>query len=83
MIFQPDMVQGESYRVQCLLSLFGLQFTLPYRDAMPAHLSQLALFLLVTLFVPANLRHPELPVRLRNLAALRTLTGQWFMVNVQ
>ena len=31
------------------------------------------LFLLITFLVPANLRHPELPVRLRNLAAHRTL----------
>jgi hypothetical protein len=40
---------------------------------MPAHFSQFALFLLIALFVPANLRHPKVTVRLRNLAALRTL----------
>ena len=69
MILQPDMVQGERYRVQRLFPLRRLQLALPYRDAMPAHLSQPPLLLLVPLFVPPNLRHPELPVRLRNLAA--------------
>ena len=40
---------------------------------MPTHRRKLLLLLLVPLFVPSDLRHPELRVRLRNLAALRTL----------
>ena len=70
---QPDMVQGKGYRVQRLFPLQRLQFAFPNGDAMPAHFSQFALFLLVTLLVPANLRHPEIPIRLRNLAAGRTI----------
>ena len=65
------MVQRKGDGFQRLFPLLRLQFALPYRDAMPTHLRQLALFLLVPFLISANLRHPELPVRLWNLAALR------------
>ena len=73
MVLQPYMVQRECNRLQRFFPLRRLQFTLPYCDAVPAHFRQLALFLLVTLFVSTNLCHPKVPIRLRNLAALRTL----------
>ena len=62
MILQPDMVKSKSDRIQCLLSLFRFQLTFPYGDTMPAHLSQFALFLLITLLVPSNLRHPKIMI---------------------
>ena len=65
------MVQGEGYRLQRILPLRWLQLALPNSDAMPAHLRQFPLFLLIALLVPPNLRHPELPVRLGNLTTLR------------
>ena len=70
MVFHPDVVQRECYRLQRLFPFLGCQFALPYRNAVPAHSCQLALFLAVPFLVPPDLRHPELPVRLRNLAAL-------------
>ncbi len=70
MIHHPDMVQRERNRIQRLLTGLRLQFTLPYRDTMPPHFSQPALLLLITFLVPANLRHPELPIRIRNLTTL-------------
>ena len=73
MVLQPYMVQRECNRLQRFFPLRRLQFTLPYCDAMPAHFSQFTLFLLVTLLVSSNLSYPELTIRLRNLAALRTL----------
>ena len=78
-VLQEYMVQGERYRVQCLFALRWFQLALPYRDAMPPHLCQLPLLLLVPLLVPLNLCHPELPVRLRNLTALRTLNVYCFL----
>ena len=77
------MVQRKGDGFQRLFPLLRPQLALPYRDAMPTHLHQLPLFLLIPFLISANLRHPELPVRLRNLTALRTLNGQWFMVNCQ
>ena len=71
MILQPYMVQGERDGVQCFFTLRWFQLALPYRDTMPAHLCQPPLFFPIPFLVPANLRHPELPVRLRNLTALR------------
>ena len=71
MVLQPDVVQGEGDRVQRFFTLRWFQFALPYRDAVPAHLRQLTLLLLVPFLVPPYLRHPEVAVRLRNLAALR------------
>ena len=69
MVLQPDMVQRKGNSVQRLLPLRGLQFALPYRDAVPPHLRQPSLLLSVPLLVSSYLRHPELPVRLRNLTA--------------
>ena len=73
MVLQPNAVQCEGYRLQCFFPPTRLQFALPHRDAVPAHLGQFPLFLLVTFLVSAYFRHPELTVRLWNLAALRTL----------
>ena len=70
-VLQPDVVQRECDGVQRLFTFRRLQLTLPYRDAMPAHCSQLTLFLFISFLVPANLRHPKLPIRLWNFAALR------------
>ena len=49
---------------------------------MPTHRCKLLLLLLVPLFVPSDLRHPELRVCLRNLAALRTLNVRRNVVSV-
>ena len=81
MILQPDMVQGERYRVQRLFPLRRLQLALPYRDAMPPHFSQFTLFLLITLLVPANLRHPELTIGSWNLAARGVLNYALCIMN--
>ena len=67
------MVQRERNRLQRFLTLRWLQLALPNCDAMPAHFSQFTLFLLVTFLVASYLVHPELMVRLRNLAALAIL----------
>ena len=77
------MVQRECNRLQRFFPFRRLQFALPHRNTMPAHLCQLALLLFVPLLVPSNLRYPKVSVRLGNLTALRTLNGQWFMVNGQ
>ena len=63
------MVQSECYRLQRFFPFLGCQLTFPYRYAMPAHSGQFLLLLTITLFVPTNLRNPELMVRLRNLTA--------------
>ena len=65
------MVQGERYGVQRLFTLRRFQLAFPHRNTMPAHFSQFPLLLLISFLIPANLRYPELPVRLRDLAALR------------
>ena len=83
MILQPDMVQREGNRVERFLTHRRFQLALPHRDAVPPHLSQSALLRLVALLVPADLRHPEVAVRLRNLAALRILNVQCSIFNVQ
>ena len=67
------MVQRECNRLQRFFPFRRLQFTLPHCDAVPTHCRQFALFLLVSFLVASYLVHPELTVRLRNLAALRTL----------
>lgn len=71
MVLQPDVVQCEGYRLQRRLTLLGAQLALPYRDTVPSHLRQPPLLLLVALLVPAYLRHPKIPIRLRNLTARR------------
>ena len=75
------MIQGKGYRIQSLFTLRWLQLAFPYGDAMPAHFSKFALLLLVSLLVPANLRHPEVMVRIRYLAALRTLNYALCIMN--
>ena len=72
-VLQPDMIQGEGDGVQRLFALLWLQLTFPDDDAMPTHFSQLAQFLLIAFLVSSDLRHPELSIRLRYLAALRIL----------
>ena len=67
------MVQRERNRLQRFLTLRRLQLALPHSNAMLTHFCQSALLLLVTLFVPADLCHPKISIRLWNLAALRTL----------
>ena len=73
LVLQPYMVQREGYRVQRLLTLRWLQLTFPYRDAMPSHLRQLSQLLPVPFLIPPYLRHPKLPICLRDLTTLRTL----------
>ena len=65
------MVQGIGERFQRLFTFLWFQLTLPYRDAVPPHGCQPLLVLYIPFLVPTNLVHPELPVRLRNLTALR------------
>ena len=74
------MVERKYDRIQRFLTLRRFQLTLPYRDTMPPHFSQLALLLLITLLIPTNLRHPELPIRIRNLAA-RTIHYSFFTIH--
>ena len=64
------MVQRERNRLQRFFTFRRLQFALPHRDAMPSHLCQPPLFLPVTFLVPADLRYPEVTIRIRNLATL-------------
>ena len=73
MVLQPDMVERKSDGVKSHFTLLRLQFTFPYRYAMPSHFSQRLLLLLVAHLVPANLLHPEVAVCLRNLTAHRIL----------
>ena len=73
MVLQPDMVERKSDGVKSHFTLLRLQFTFPYRYAMPSHFSQRPLFLLVAHLVSANLLHPEVAVCLRNLTTLRIL----------
>ena len=73
MVLQVDMVQGIGERFQRLFPFLWFQLALPYRDAVPPHGCQPLLVLYIPFLVPANLVHPELPVRLRNLTALRIL----------
>ena len=63
------MVQCKSNRLQSLFALLWLQLALPNSDAVLAHSCQFLLLFFIPFLVPANLRHPELPVRLRNLTA--------------
>ena len=65
------MVQGIGERFHRLFPFLWFQLALPYRDAVPPHGCQPLLVLYIPFLVPANLVHPELPVRLRNLTALR------------
>ena len=71
MVLQEYPVERERQRFQRLLPHLRFQFTFPNGDAVPAHRSQLMLHSRVPLLIPPNLCHPEVTVRLRNLAALR------------
>ena len=82
-ILQPDAVQRIGEAFQGLLPPLGFQLTLPDGDAVPAHLGQRLLLFNIPLLISPDLRHPELPVRLRNLTALRINNGPWSMVNGQ
>ena len=73
MFLQPNLIQCECQWLQCLLSVFRLQFTLPHRDAVPAHLCQSLLLLNVSLLVSPNLRNPEFTISIGNLAAFRII----------
>ena len=90
-VLQVNVVQRKCYRLQRFFTLLRRQLALPHRDAVPAHLCQLFLLLTVAFLVPAYLCHPELSVRLRNLAAHRTLNlfaplvfwrGAWSEVHI-
>ena len=52
-----------------VLNLGGDKLALPHHDDLPAVLLQQAVVALVALLVALDLRDPELPVGLRNLAA--------------
>ena len=77
MILKPYMVQRERNRVQSPFAFRRLQFALPYRDAMPTHFCQFELLFPVTFLVPADLRYPEVTIRIRNLATRRTIHRVW------
>ena len=62
MIIDEDAVQGEGQRAQGLFASLRRQLTFPHRDAVPSHLRQPLLRLLVALPVPHDLLHPESPV---------------------
>ena len=68
-ILQIDVVQREGQRPQRLFPSFWCQFALPHRDAVPPHLGQPSLFLLVPLLVSPYLVHPKFTVSPWNLAA--------------
>ena len=74
MILQPNLIQGEGQRLQRLLPDLRLQLTFPNSDAMPTHIRQHLLLLNIPLLISSDLRHPELPISLRNLATLRILS---------
>ena len=59
------MVQRKGERLQRLLPYRRLQFTFPYHDGMPSHLSQPVQHLMVPLPVPPDLLYPEPGVRFR------------------
>ena len=75
MVLQENPVERICQRFQCLFSDVGLQFTFPNGNRVPTHGSQLLLHLSVSLPVASDLTDPELTVRLRNLAAFRTLNA--------
>ena len=80
MIIKPNLIQGEGQRFQCLLPDFRLQLTLPYGNAMPAHASQFPLLFDIPFLIPPDLRHPERPIRIWDLAA-RTVSNSIFIIH--
>ena len=70
-VLQENPVERICQRLQCLFPYFWLQFTFPDGDAMPPHSGKFMLHPRVPLLIPPYLCHPKIPVRLRNLAALR------------
>ena len=73
MIFQKDMVQGKSQRLQGLLPDSRLQFAFPDNDGMPSHFCQPMQHLMVPFLIPSDLILPELGIRLRNHVILASL----------
>ena len=73
MVLQKYLVEREGKRLQSLFPDLWLQLTFPDGNGVPAHRSQFMLHSRVTLLIPPYLSHPEIPVRLRNLAALRVI----------
>ena len=73
MVLQEYLVERECQRFQCLFSHLRLQFAFPNGDGVPAHRSQLMLYLQVSLLIPPYLGYPEIPIRLRYFTALWVL----------
>ena len=67
------MVQRKSERSQSFFSLVWLQFTLPHCDTVPAHLSQLLLFLYIPFLIAFDLLFPKVCIRLRHPEVLATI----------
>ena len=72
-VLQKNPVERKCQRLQCLFPYLWLQFTFPDGNGVPAHRSQFTLYSRVPLLIPPYLCHPEIPIRLRNLATLGTL----------
>lgn len=68
MVLEENPIERVCQWFQRLFPCLRLQFTLPYRDTVPSHWSELMLHLSVALLVPPNLCYPEVTIRLRNLA---------------
>ena len=73
MIFQEDMVQRKSKRLQRLLPDSRFQFTFPDDDGMPSHFCQPMQHLMVPLSVSPDFILPELGIRFRHHIILASL----------
>ena len=73
MIFQEDMVQRKSKRLQRLLPDSRLQFAKTDNDCMPSHFSQPMQHLMVPLSVSPDLILPKLGIRFRHHIILASL----------
>ena len=73
MVLQVDVIEGESKGLQRLFPHFGLQLTLPHRDAVPSHLCQLPLLFLIPFFVALDLLLPKICIRLRHPEVLAAI----------
>ena len=73
MIFQEDMVQRKSKRLQRLLPDSRFQFTFPDNNGMPSHFCQPMQHFMVPFPVSPDFLHPEPGIRFRNHVILASL----------
>ena len=63
MVLQVDVIDGESKSLQRLFPHLWLQLALPHRDAVPAHLCQLLLFLYIPFLIAFDFLLPKVSIR--------------------